>query len=119
MDFEERVYWIGAMLRDSLYAGNSFVIFENPATEKFIQFALIDGEGFICDVPITVLSPEEEERIKTLMPETSRDMETGRLLSYQKWFDVHELYRAAELVDKLFTQIFDLPPDYELRCLSG
>jgi len=119
MDRGERIHWICAMLRDSLYEGASFVLFENPESGRFIQFALIGRDGLICDVPLTMLSREEEEKIRALMPETSRDMETGELLSYQRWFDVHELYSAAELAERIFTQIFGLPPNYELRCLSG
>ncbi|RLI08909.1 hypothetical protein DRO24_00385 [Candidatus Bathyarchaeota archaeon] len=104
------------MLRDNLYAGNSFIIFENPEVRS-IRVDKRGGSHLRC--PHHGAIPGEEERIKALMPNTSRNMETGKLISYQKWFEIHELYRAAELVDKLFTQIFDLPADYELRYLSG
>jgi len=107
------------MLRDSFDVGASIIIFENPETGKFIQFALMGREGLICDVPTTILTVEEEEKLRELMPETSRDMETGELISYQRWFDSHELDRAAELVEEIFTNIFNLSVDYGLRCIVG
>ncbi|HDI52991.1 MAG TPA: hypothetical protein ENF89_02440 [Candidatus Bathyarchaeota archaeon] len=30
------------------------------------------------------------------------DMETGELVSYQRWFNAEELHRAAELVETIF-----------------
>ncbi len=119
MDSQHRIHWIGEMLRESLHAGASFIVFENPEKEKFIQFALIGREGLICDIPTTILTGGEEERLRELVPDTSRDMETGELISYQRWFNAEELHRAAELVETIFTRIFNLPEDYTLRCLSG
>jgi len=54
------------MLRDSLPAGAS-IIFENPETGKFIQFALRGRENLICNVPTAILTVEEE-KLRELMP---------------------------------------------------
>ena len=92
----------------------SFLIFENPKTEKFVQFAFVDG--LICDIPLAELSREEENKIKSIMGEGARDVETGKSVSYQKWFESDKIDKAVEFVEKIFINIFKLPESYRIEC---
>jgi len=93
---------------------SSFIIFENPQTEKFVQFAFL-GEGLLCDIPLQELSKEEENVIKSMMGDKATDARTGELISYQKWFSVIELDKAAEFVETIFIKVFKLPEDYTIK----
>jgi hypothetical protein len=93
---------------------SSFIIFENPQTEKFVQFAFL-GDGLVCDIPLQELSKDEENAIKSIMEEKATNARTDELISYQKWFNVTELNKAAEFVETIFTKVFKLPEDYTIK----
>lgn len=46
MSLEEGVNWMVQMLRDAIYEGASFLIFNNPDSDRFVQFAFIGREGW-------------------------------------------------------------------------
>lgn len=93
---------------------SSFVIFENPQTEKFVQFAFL-GDELVCDIPLQELSKDEEKAIRSIMEEKATNARTGELISYQKWFNITELNKAAEFVETIFTRVFKLPEDYTIK----
>lgn len=93
---------------------SSFVIFENPQTEKFVQFAFL-GDELVCDIPLQELSKDEEKAIRSIMEEKATNARTGELISYQKWFNITELNKAAEFVETIFTRVFKLPEDYTIE----
>jgi phosphoribosylaminoimidazole-succinocarboxamide synthase len=79
-----------------------------------VQFAFL-GEELVCDIPLQELSKEEENAIKSIMEDKATDARTGELISYQKWFSVTELNKAAEFVETLFIKVFKLPEDYMIK----
>jgi len=96
----------------------TFVIFENPPSEKFVQFAILEEE-MICDIPLQELSNEEENRITSFMEIGATDARTGEPISYQKSFGKNATGKAAEFAETLFLEVFRLPKSYTMETKIG
>jgi len=97
----------------------SFVIFD-VATGKFVQFVGSKEEGgwMICDIPLQELSKDEEKRllaIEEFLHSEGIDAETGVKISYQAWFGKDDVEKAAEITERIFTEVFRLPDDYDVN----
>lgn len=115
---EERIYKIRNALGSLIKAvgKGSFVVFENYDTQKFVQFVF---PPLLCDVPTRELSKEEEDEIRSIIGEGGRSLETGELISYQKVFELNEIDKAVELVERVFINVFKLPESYLLNYRSS
>ncbi|MHA1653930.1 MAG: hypothetical protein ACTSYX_03005 [Candidatus Thorarchaeota archaeon] len=116
MDRETRLELIRTTLDDMIRGEGrqaSFVVFEDPEREKFVQFAFVGGD-LVCDIPIDELSELEEERVGAL-PEISTSESNGNVVAYQRWFSPDELDEAAQFTEFLFVDVFQMPPGYTLR----
>lgn len=109
-----------------------FVIFKSPETNKFVQFGSSDDDSsiIICGVPVTELkcSKEEKDKLKLLLPivEVGRKgfLSKEKLIQYRKEFQIkkgriEEINEAAELVDRIFINVFNLPESYEITIEKG
>ena len=74
-----------------------FVIFENQQSKKFVQVVLLEDE-LLCDVPLSELSREEGNKLKSLSSKNIGEMYEG---SYNLWFKLDEIKQATEWVDKI------------------
>jgi len=120
MKGEERVREITDSLRLLVRkgrSGDSFVVFDDPRTKKFVQFSLCE-EGLLCDVPLIELTKDEEDRVKQVIGEREAaiDPVTGEVVSYRRRLKRSEVDRAAEITEKIFMEVFRLPESYKLRC---
>ena len=90
-----------------------FVIFEDPASGKFVQFAVFASEKtLIVDIPLTVLSNQEYEWLSQHM-----EIMTGsnnEPISFQKSISTVQIDYAAQYVEWIFTKIFLLPDTYSV-----
>ena len=98
-----------------------FVIFE-VMSEKFVQFADIkdkDARFLTCDIPLQELSEEEEKRLQCLelFEKTPNYLESGEIASYSYVadFDYEEIEEAANIAERVFIQVFHMPPNYEIN----
>ena len=94
----------------------AFVIFTNPETDKFVQFAYeFEEKVFVCDIPLAELSKSEEAKIRLLFGEyCNRDIETGERISFQEVFELDVINAMIQLVEKIFTKVFGLGKSYEI-----
>lgn len=113
---DDRVAEIKHALNDLTDDGeeDSFVIFENPDTKKFVQFMKTE-KNIVCDIPLVELSDEEKSKIRLLLDKVVKEERTGEETSYQKNFSTRSIDEAAELVERIFVHVFKLPEDYEIE----
>lgn len=94
----------------------SVVIFDTP--EKYVQFAGCKG-WMACDIPTSQLTKDEEKRLLNLKQfsdaECATDAKTGETISYQSHFEEEGVDEASELVEKIFTEVYRLPQDYDVK----
>jgi hypothetical protein len=57
---------------------------------------------------------QKEDIKKMLNVEVARDVLTGEQISIQKLFSYHELKKTSETAERIFAQVFDKPPNYEV-----
>lgn len=118
MNREERITLISDLLNDLANegeAGESFVIFENSETMKFVQFAFVEG-GLMLDIPLVELSKEEANGIRAILGEEgAKDARTGKLTSYQRLFGFDEIGKATELVEMIFLGVFKFGGSYTIN----
>jgi hypothetical protein len=118
MKREERIKEITdglSLLVRSARGEDSYVIFENPKTMKFIQFSP-SSKGILCDVPLIELSREEEIGVRRIIgEEAAADHKTGELISYQRVFESDEIEQASEMLERIFIEAFKLTESYELK----
>ena len=115
---EERIYKIRNKLDSLIKAAGkgSHVLFLNPGTGKFVQFVF---PPLLCDIPTRELSKEEEDEIRSIIGEGARSLETGELISHQKVFELNEIDKAVELVERVFIGVLKLPESYLLNYFSS
>ncbi|MBI5865953.1 MAG: hypothetical protein HZB38_15900 [Planctomycetes bacterium] len=93
---------------------DSFVIFEDARTRKFVQFTG-DAEGVLLDLPVQELSEVERERATAYFAAHDvRLMETKTFSSFQLDFG-DDLDQAAETALTLFQHVFRLGSEFDLR----
>jgi hypothetical protein len=92
----------------------SYLIFENPETKKFVQLANIDEE-FLFEIPLSSLTVKEKQRVKSFLPEYAKYGKKVNEGSYQKWFRIDEIDKIADLIEKIFVNVFGLPISYTIN----
>ncbi len=101
-------------MQKAINTSEEVVIFEDPASGKFVQFAVSAPEKtLVVDVPFTILSPQENQWLGQHM-EVMTDME-GEPLSYQKLISSIQVDYAAQYLDWIFTKIFLLPNTHDVK----
>jgi hypothetical protein len=104
---------------------DGFVILEEKASGKFVQFCGSAREGLLLDLPCQALGGAEMERAKAyflelgVRPEGSDVSDgpggkvVGRQFSFQKRFG-REARAAADVTIEVFRDVFRFPADFEL-----
>ena len=85
--------------------GGQFVVFTDPATKRFIQFAPVGAKHFLVEVVGSALSQEEVLRL----PEVFDGIERTDYTSYTT---ACKLDVAVELADQFFRDVCKLPESF-------
>lgn len=89
------------------------VIFEDPASGRYVQFAVSAPEKtLILDIPLISISQKEYESLQPHM-DIINDID-GNPLSFQKIISTVQIDYAAQYVEWVFTKIFLLPNTHEV-----
>lgn len=104
---------------------DAFVIFEDRASQKFVQFAGSQQEPLYLDLPHQALSEEERARAEKLFHNLGTESITyplydkpgGQIVGSQSVFSLvlgSDVERAAELTARIFAEVFVLPDGFDL-----
>lgn len=113
MDSSQRIALYKNSLDEAIQKWEQVVILTDPASEKFVQFAVQAGEGLMwVDIPVQELS---EEQYNWLLPHMEpMHASTGELLSLQKEIKTEFTQYAAEYTEWMFTKIFQLHASFNV-----
>ncbi len=110
---DQRVALYKRSLEDALRRNENVVIFDEPASGKFVQFAVQSGDGeIVVDIPVEELNDISFNWLKPHM-EVTRDQK-GEVVSLQKIIKAEFTQYAAEYTDWVFMKIFQLPETHEV-----
>ena len=100
-------------LDEALRKGEQVVIFEDPASGKFVQFAVeSETREVILDIPIEQMN---ETIYEWLSPHMDQAVDSnGNLMALQKIIKADHTQYAAEFTDWIFTKIYQLPENHEV-----
>jgi hypothetical protein len=100
-------------LDEALRKGEQVVIFEDPASGKFVQFAVeSESRELIVDIPLEQMT---ETIYEWLSPHMEQAVDSkGNLMALQKIIKSDHLQYAAEFTDWIFTKIYQLPENHEV-----
>ena len=110
---EHRIDLYKRRLEEALRKDEKVVIFEDPATGRFVQFAVEAEEQIvILDIPVEQMNDQIYEWLR---PHMQPAMDSrGNLIALQKTIKAEHLQYAAELTDWVFTKIYQLPENHEV-----
>ena len=102
---------------EALATNEDFIKIENPDTGKFVQVAIHRNRRLIIlDVPLIELSDREVQRLKGLLnAEIAHERQTNEPISVQKLFGSNDGGKLSHVIETIFTEVFDLPPDYRIK----
>ncbi|PKL46932.1 MAG: hypothetical protein CVV42_14660 [Candidatus Riflebacteria bacterium HGW-Riflebacteria-2] len=94
-----------------------FIILEDPAEEKFVQFAYDEDTGLIFDLPFQALNTDELARAKQVLGEAGVGDESagvfdgvdGEQIGEQRSFNAmvaRDVDQAVDLVHRVFTYVY-------------
>ena len=104
---------------------DAFVIFEDRATKKFVQFAGNANQPLFLDIPSQALKNDEIDRAKRLFGQYGvklkewevYDRPGGSVAGRQSGFQMElgkDTGKAAEVAWRVFTEVYRLQPDFDL-----
>ena len=104
--------------------GDRFVIFTDQATGRFVQFANTGLGALVLDLPVMELDEGELERARTFFSDrdtegpiqVARGIESA-IMHFDS--DTTEIRYAAETTMDIFTQVFDVEPNFNLDISTG
>ena len=89
------------------------MIFEDPNSGKFVQFAVSAPEKtLVVDIPLINLTQQEYDWLRQHM-EIMTDVK-GSPLSFQKLISTVQVDYAAKYTEWIFTKIFQLPTNFDV-----
>ena len=117
MEKKDRVNMIEAAIRRALKNNEDFINVMNPDTGKFVQFSIFRSKDtIIMDIPLLELSGlEVEDLINVLDGQVSMDPNSREYISIQKLFSLKQAKIIPRAVEKVFSEVFNLSPDYEIK----
>lgn len=106
---------------------DTFVIFEEEGSGKYVQFAGSANEDLLLDLPSQTLTEDEMKRAEVLFRELgipgpvtyetytdkSRKTVAGMQTSFQMDFG-RDVVRAARVTLAIFERVYQFPPDFPL-----
>jgi hypothetical protein len=104
---------------------DSFVIFEEKASAKFVQFARAQHGSLLLDLPSQTLNAAETARAQAFFldlgvratVEAALDRPGGRVVGRQRAFQMRfgqDVGRAADVTAAVFDRVYRFPLDFEL-----
>ncbi|MCW4012176.1 MAG: hypothetical protein NWF07_04195 [Candidatus Bathyarchaeota archaeon] len=110
---EQRIALYKQSLDEALRRYEQIVIFDDPASGKFVQFAVQAGDGeIIVDIPMEQLN---DTTYQWLQPHMEHMTDTqGNLISLQKVIKAEHTQYAAEYTEWVFTKIYQLPETHDV-----
>ena len=113
MDSTQRQAVFRGSLQKAIQTNEEIVIFEDPASGKFVQFAVSAPEkNLIVDVPLDNLTKQEYDWLGQHM-EIMTDSK-GEPLSFQKLISTIQVDYAVNYTEWIFTKIFQLPKGFSV-----
>ena len=105
---------------------HSFVIFEEPISGKYVQFAGNKNEDLLFDLPSDQLSKEEFDKAKAILAtyditheisptytDATETVEAGTLAVFSKHID-NDIDLAVELTSRIMVDVFGFDTTVEL-----
>ncbi|MFS4466842.1 hypothetical protein [Maribacter sp. 2210JD10-5] len=92
---------------------NAAVIFEEPSTQKFIQFAGSKTEELLFDFPSSQLSAAEFEKATTILKEYQIEHHAGTFSTFSKPIEKN-IDLAIELISKIMIEVLGTDEDVKL-----
>ncbi len=110
---EQRIEFYKQSLEKAIKAWENVAIFEDPVSNKFVQFAIQSGDGDLwVDIPMEELN---ETTLAWLSPHMEKIYDNHRnLISLQKLIKTENTQYAAEYTEWIFTKIFQLPENHNV-----
>lgn len=113
MNSIERYRLFTSSIEKAVMDNEETVIFDDPASGKFIQFAVFASEKTqIIDIPLNVLSKQEYEWLSQHLEVITGS--NNEPISFQKSISTVQTDYAAQFVEWIFTKIFLLPDTYSI-----
>ena len=98
-------------------SGDGFVIFENPESDQFVQFARFHQGGapmLLLDLPYTQLKDGKDKKLKALLEESRGDVLQDSSESIVFHFG-QDAPHAAAVAHRIMQEVYGLGDSYELR----
>jgi len=113
MDSTDRQRLFTSSIEKAVRDNEDFVIFDDPVSGKFIQFAVFASEKtLIIDIPLNSLSKQEYEWLSQHLEVITGS--NNEPISFQKTISTAQTDYAAQFVEWIFTKIFLLPDTYSI-----
>ena len=110
---EERIVLYKESLERAIRENETFVIFDEPGSGKFVQFVVQPLDGNITvDIPMEELTETTFNWLKPHMGTATDQM--GEVVSLQKVIQIQSTQYAAEYTEWIFTKIFQLPDTHDV-----
>jgi len=111
MDSSQRQALYRESLQRAIKTNEEIVIFEDPISGKFVQFAVSAPEKtLVVDIPLNNLTKQEYDWLGQHM-EIMTDSK-GAPLSFQKLISTIQVDYASNYTEWIFTKIFQLSMDF-------
>ncbi|MBS7619842.1 hypothetical protein KEJ21_04255 [Candidatus Bathyarchaeota archaeon] len=113
---KERLEEIDRAFKLAIEKKEDYVIVREIESGKFIQFAIFESGGIIVmDIPLIELSSLEiEDLISIFDASVAWDRQSNEYVSIQKFFDVKEVDKISNIIEKIFTEVFNFPENYRI-----
>ncbi len=93
------------------------IIFTDKITEKFVQFAFDYSDGkasMVLDVPFVECTQDEKNKLSKMLSSRAFSI-AGEETAYQEAYWFEEAHKAVALTQRIFVEVFNSDPDYELN----
>lgn len=115
MRTSERMLKTFTAIRNAIRDGESYVVIQNPGSEKMVQFALDQASReLVMDIPIPGLTQSEFDGLVSELSGVARDAATNEAISFQESHPYDRINDAVSHAEKIFREVYLLPPDFEV-----
>ncbi len=94
----------------------AWIIIQEEATSKFVQFAGLDGGVLLLDLPVQTLSPEEHVRAQQLLLGLAGSAETE--FGFEMKIS-HDTEKAAGVAIRVLREVYLFEDDVELTLIEN
>ena len=104
--------------------GEGFIIFSDPESGAFVQFAAVGLGSVMLDLPVKAMTVDQREKTKQFFLDLGikePQSVAPDLVVYQMEFSAgpRQIRRASRIGMEIFTTIYGLDPTFELRVKQG